>query len=158
MIKPDSRCMHLGRQTASSFAFRVPAASRIMSSPSHQLPVLLLQQQPVVHVGRGQHLGANHTGFCLSAQRLCRPRQLLSVRRIQWAAELQRQPQSQSPLRLWRCQQQWALPAGWRGELFFVCFSTLYCCKNLFLQISSLGSFLGIISTNISLLYLTLKN
>ncbi|XP_041670095.1 endophilin-B1a isoform X2 [Cheilinus undulatus] len=66
-----------------------------------QFPLLVLQQQSVICVRWSQHLRSHHPSVSLSAQRLCRPQQLYrSVRRIQRAEELQRQPQSSGSLRL----------------------------------------------------------
>lgn len=83
---------------------------------SHQFPVVILQQQPVVAVRRRQHLGAHHPSDGLSAQRVRGTRELRRVGRFQRTAQLQRQPQSQSAVRLRRRQQQRAFPAGRRGQ------------------------------------------
>lgn len=58
-----------------------------LSPPScHQFPLVILQQQPIVCVERGQHLGAHHPSVGLSAQCVCRPRQLDGIGRIQRVA------------------------------------------------------------------------
>uniref|UniRef100_A0A3P8W0H8 SH3-domain GRB2-like endophilin B1a n=1 Tax=Cynoglossus semilaevis TaxID=244447 RepID=A0A3P8W0H8_CYNSE len=105
------------RMTQSEFDRQAEITRLLLEGVSStHFPVVILQQQPVVAVRRRQHLGAHHPSDGLSAQRVRGTRGLRRVGRFQRTAQLQRQPQSQSAVRLRRRQQQRAFPAGRRGQ------------------------------------------